>query len=217
MLTVAIFGATGTAGFEALRQCLADDRVGEVRAITRRPTGLSHAKLREVICDDYLNLPNMDAALAGVDACFFCLGISTTQARDEAHYREVTREYAMAAARKLLALSPACTFVYLSGGGAGLDSRWMWARVKAETERDLGTLGLARLFNLRPGYIHPARDRKSAVFMLRVSAWLHPLFRIMGKGMTIKSAELGRAMIALAAGNQPGGTFGNAALRKLAL
>lgn len=214
-LTVAVFGATGTAGFEAVRQCLADDRVGEVRVISRRPTGLGHAKLGEFLCDDFLNLPNLDAALTGVDACFFCLGISTTQARDEAHYREVTQAYPVAAARRLLALSPACTFVFLSGGGAGLNSRWMWARVKAEAERDLGALGLKRLFNLRPGYIHPAPDRRPAALMLRISILLHPLFRALGKGLTIKSAELAKAMIALAAGKQPGTMLGNAALRRL--
>ena len=41
---VLVFGATGTAGGSVLRACLGAPKVGEVRAITRRP--LAHEKLR---------------------------------------------------------------------------------------------------------------------------------------------------------------------------
>ena len=51
----------------------------EVRAVVRRSTGVRDPKLREIIHDDYLDYSAIADAFAGVDACFFCLGISVTQ------------------------------------------------------------------------------------------------------------------------------------------
>jgi hypothetical protein len=55
----------------------------------------------------------------------------------EAEYRRITHDFALAAAGMLRAQSPAAVFHFLSGAGAHPDSRYMWARVKAETDRDL--------------------------------------------------------------------------------
>lgn len=46
---VLVFGSTGTAGNGAIRASLADPAVSEVRAVTRRPLAVTHAKrTREV-------------------------------------------------------------------------------------------------------------------------------------------------------------------------
>lgn len=136
-LTVLVFGATGTAGGSVLRACLASPEIGEVRAIVRRPLALQHAKLRVTLHDDYLAYDAVRAAFRGVDACYFCLGISVYQVPDEAAYRRITQLFPLAAARVLREESPRAQFHYLSGGNASLTSRAMWARVKAEAERDL--------------------------------------------------------------------------------
>ena len=54
-MTILVFGATGSAGGSVLRACLASPEVTEVRAIVRRPTGLTHPRLREVVHADYLD------------------------------------------------------------------------------------------------------------------------------------------------------------------
>ena len=59
------------------------------------------------------------------------------QVSGEREYRVITYEYAMAAARAQRLGSSAAAFHFISGAGAHLNSRFMWARVKAETERDL--------------------------------------------------------------------------------
>jgi len=46
---VIIFGATGMVGQGALREALADTRVELVLTVGRRATGLTHAKLRELV------------------------------------------------------------------------------------------------------------------------------------------------------------------------
>ena len=53
------------AGSEALRQCLADPGVERVAVITRRPTGVAHAKLTEVALADFLDYGPLLSQLAG--------------------------------------------------------------------------------------------------------------------------------------------------------
>ena len=131
-LAVVIFGATGTAGTGALRAAVADERVTEVRAVTRRPLPAAHPKVRNILCTDFADLTPITDAFEAVDACLFCLGTSVRNVAGEVEYRAIHVQYALAAARAMLARSPAATFVYLSGAGTNRRSRMMWGRVKAE-------------------------------------------------------------------------------------
>lgn len=120
-----------------LQACQGSPLVDEVRAVVRRRLGVTDAGLREIVHRDFLDYEAIGDAFDGVDACLWCLGISVRQVSGEAEYRTVTHDYAVAAARMLRVRSPDAVFHYVSGQGAGLDSRMMWARVKAETEREL--------------------------------------------------------------------------------
>ena len=120
-----------------LRACLDAPAVTEVRALVRRSTASAIRSCARSFTTDYLDYRAIADEFAGVDACFFCLGVSVSQVPDEADYRRIHQAFPIAAARLLRAKSPAAQFHYLSGGSAELNSRWMWARVKAEAERDL--------------------------------------------------------------------------------
>src|SRR6188508_1256827 len=100
-------------------------------------SGSSHPKLRQTSHTDFASYTGVEAMFAGVDACLFCLGKSATQVSGEVEYRRITIDFARAAALALREQSPHAAFHYVSGAGAGLNSRFMWARVKAEAERDL--------------------------------------------------------------------------------
>lgn len=188
---VLLFGATGTAGTGALQACLADPRVTEVRAVTRRPLPITHPKLREVLCTNFADLAPITDAFSEVDACLFCLGTSVRNVPDEAEYRTIHVTYALVAASALLARSPDAAFVYLSGAGTNRQSRMMWARVKAEAEDQLAALPIAHLMCVRPGGIPPA---KPAGLERWVVAPLLKAFPSLGIG----AEELGRAMLAAA-------------------
>ena len=58
-LRIAIWSATGAIGSELLRQCLADPRVVEARAFTRRPISSEHSTVREVLVEDFLDLSSL--------------------------------------------------------------------------------------------------------------------------------------------------------------
>ena len=136
-MKILLFGSTGAAGGSVLKVCLRAPVVEEVRAVTRRPLATSNPRLRALAHDDFLDYTRIRRAFEDIDACLFCLGVSVTQVPEEAPYRRITHDFAMAAARALKTSSKHAIFHYVSGDGAALDSRFMWARVKADTERDL--------------------------------------------------------------------------------
>ncbi len=150
-MKVFIFGATGAAGGGVLQACLLAADVEEVRAIIRRPPGITADKLRVFVHNDYLDYAAVTEAFTDVDACLFCLGISATQVSGEAEYRRITHDFAVAAAEALKRHSPTAVFHFISGRSTSLDSRLMWARMKAETERDL--IALTGAVCWRPAFI----------------------------------------------------------------
>src|SRR5215213_10263099 len=150
-MKILLFGATGSAGGSVLRVCLETPAVEEVRVIVRRPLDLAHGKLRVFVHGNYLDFASVAEAFVNVDACLYCLGISATQVSVEKEYRVITHDFALAAAHALKAHSPGAAFHFISGQGTRLDSRMMWARVKAETERDL--IALMSAVCWRPAFI----------------------------------------------------------------
>jgi putative NADH-flavin reductase len=95
-MNVLIFGATGMVGQGVLRECLLDPDVQIVQTVGRTPTGLKHPKLRESVRSDLLDYTEIESALRGFDACFFCLGVSST-GMSGSEYERVTYGVTMAA------------------------------------------------------------------------------------------------------------------------
>jgi uncharacterized protein YbjT (DUF2867 family) len=211
-MKILLFGATGSAGGSVLRVCLEASAVEEVRAIVRRPLGLAHDKLRVFVHGDYLDFAPIQEAFENVDACLYCLGISATQVPAEKEYRVITHDFALAAARTLKAHSPGAVFHFISGQGTRLDSRMMWARVKAETERDLKEV--VDTVCWRPAFID-GEPSQSAPWILQAT---RPLFRLLSpiRGLYVSGKDLGRAMVRAAAENVRGRTIENVEIREIA-
>ena len=107
-----IVGATGMVGGEALRYALDHAAVGAATAIGRKPTGLAHPKLKEVLHQDFADCSALAGALSGQDAAVFCLG-AYTGAVPDAELRRITVDYTVEFARVLRASSPNATFAFL--------------------------------------------------------------------------------------------------------
>jgi uncharacterized protein YbjT (DUF2867 family) len=202
-MKVILFGSTGMIGQGALRACLADPEVEQVLALVRSPTGVTHAKLREVPHRDFADYAPLAGQLAGYDACLFCLGVSSV-GMNEAEYTKVTHGVTLAAARAVLEQSPGAAFLYVSGAGTDSSERGrsMWARVKGKTENDLLAMPFRAAYMLRPGYIQPVDGVVSKTRLYRVvyaiAGALFPLWKALFPKHVITTTELGRAMIAVA-------------------
>ncbi|HLX66826.1 MAG TPA: hypothetical protein VKR41_07510, partial [Puia sp.] len=88
-LSVILTGSTGMVGEGVLLACLDHPDVEKILVINRRPLGRSHPKLLEIIHSDFFNLAPIEPQLAGYNACFFCLGVSSVGMKKE-DYRHVT-------------------------------------------------------------------------------------------------------------------------------
>jgi uncharacterized protein YbjT (DUF2867 family) len=207
-MKVILFGATGMVGQGVLRECLLDASVESVLAVGRIPTAQRHAKLREIVHDNFLDYSAIEPQLAGYDACFFCLGVSSV-GMDAERYRHLTYDITLAAARTLARLSPQMVFIYVSGQGTDSSERGslMWARVKGKTENDLLKLPFKAAYMFRPAGIQPLhgiRSKTAWVQAIYVGAapLLSLLNRVAPKYMTT-TEQVGRAMIKVAKDGHP--------------
>jgi uncharacterized protein YbjT (DUF2867 family) len=201
-LKVIILGASGMVGQGALRECLRDPLVTEVLSIGRNVLVQSHTKLRQLTLPDLSDLSAIETQLAGYDACFFCLGVSSA-GMNEARYRTLTYDLTLAAARSLARLNPAMTFIYVSGVGtdSSEQGRSMWARVKGATENALLALPFHAVM-FRPGAIVPLHGIRSRT---RLYDLLYRLFKPLWFGalrlfpeQVTTTERVGLAMLAVA-------------------
>jgi len=194
-----IVGATGMVGGYALRCALDHPAVGTATAIGRKPTGLSHPKLNEVLHQDFADCSALAGVLAGQDAAVFCLGAYTGAVAD-AELRRITVDYTIEFARVLRGSSPNATFAFLSGGGADPTgrSRIAFARYKGEAEKALAAAGFPHVYVFRPAYIYPVQPRREPNVGYRLLRAIYPAFRMLFPNQVIRADDLARTMVDVA-------------------
>ena len=194
-MKIILFGATGMVGSGVLRQCLVDSHVESVLSIGRKPSGVSHPKLRDLTLADIFEFNVSADQLNGFDTFFFCLGVSSV-GMSETEYTHLTYDLTMGWAHALARANPATKFLYVSGMGTG--GKAMWARVKRRTEEALLALLPAaimiRLGALRPMHGERSKARGGGV-LLTVLSPLWPILQWLWPSGVITTEELGRAMI----------------------
>lgn len=190
-----ITGATGMVGEGVLLECLNHPDVEQVLVINRRPGGMSHPKLREIIHADYFELASIEQQLVGYDACFFCLGVSSV-GLNQAEYRHVTYDLTLNVAQTLAKVNSDMTFCYVTG--AGTDSsekgRVAWARVKGATENALIRL-FRKSYMFRPGFMKATPGQKNIKSYYTWIAWLYPIGRVLYPSGFCTLQEVARAMV----------------------
>ncbi|QEC45741.1 NAD-dependent epimerase/dehydratase family protein [Pseudobacter ginsenosidimutans] len=195
-LKVLITGASGMVGEGVLLECLQHPSVAEILVITRRTTGIQHPKLTEIIHKDFFNLFSLRDQLKGIDACYFCLGISSVGISADAYYR-TTYTLTMHMAELLVQASPQAVFCYVSG--AGTDSsehgRIRWARVKGQTENHLMKLPFKAVYAFRPAFMKPSPGQKNVKSIYKFISWLYPIGRKLSPNSYCTLREVGLAMI----------------------
>jgi uncharacterized protein YbjT (DUF2867 family) len=197
-----LFGGSGMIGQGALRELLARPEITQVVAVGRTPLPQKHDKLTELLLPDLTDYTSAGAALEGVDAVLFCLGVSSS-GMSEADYRRVTFDIPLAAAKALVTKSPGLTFCFISGAGTDATEKGgaMWARVKGEAENALQKVGLGAVYCFRPGYIQPmdgiASKTPSYRWMYFFLKPLYPLFKGLPSYVT-STRQLGFAMVEVA-------------------
>jgi uncharacterized protein YbjT (DUF2867 family) len=206
-MKVLIFGASGMVGQGVLRVCLHDSAVSEVLVIGRSVLAQQHPKMRMIVRDNLLDFSGLEGELASVDACFYCLGVSSSGLSEDA-YTRITFDLTLAAARALAQARPGACFTYVSGAGTDSSERGrsMWARVKGRTENALLALPLKSVM-FRPGAIAPLHGEVSKTpsyrLFYKVLGPLLPGLKAFFPGYITSTEQLGRAMLTVARQGSP--------------
>ncbi|MBO9635260.1 MAG: epimerase [Chitinophagaceae bacterium] len=195
-LKVLITGVTGMVGEGVLHECTLHPGISSILVLTRKPTGIDHPKIKEIVHQDFFNLFPIREQFRDIDACFFCLGISSVGIPAEQYYR-TTYTLTMHVATVLLQSSPQSIFCYVSG--AGTDSsekgRIRWARIKGQTENHLMKLPFKAVYAFRPGFMKPTPGLNNTKTIYKYINWFYPIGRRFFPGKYCTLRELGLAMI----------------------
>jgi nucleoside-diphosphate-sugar epimerase len=118
LIKAIITGTTGMVGEGVLLECLNNPAVEQILVINRKPGEIYHPKLHEIIHADFMNLSAVELHLAGYDACFFCLGMSSVGISQQ-EYKHTTYDLTLNVAQ-VLAKSP---------------PPWNWVNTKSRSMR----------------------------------------------------------------------------------
>lgn len=165
--TIAVFGASGTAGDGILKAALADPDIEKIHVITRRSTerideGVASGKVVMTIHMDYLDYSAVHEQIAEAEAVFWAIGLSSVGV-DEETYGMIHVDFPVQFVKEWTSVStkPSLSFHYISSSDISDDSSMMWAREKVRAENTL--FGFAedtrlKVIAYRPDYIGPTEE-----------------------------------------------------------
>ena len=157
MRNALVAGATGLVGKHLLSLLLDSPQYQKVYVLSRRPLGIEHPKLEEIIID-FDKLP--EAELPEVNDVFCCLGTTMKKAGSKEAFRKVDFEYPYELAQKALQKA-AEQYLLVSAMGANRNSFFFYNRVKGEVEESISQLlGYKSISILRPSLLLGERDEK---------------------------------------------------------
>lgn len=220
-MNVLLFGATGMIGSGTLIECLDHRDIDRVLAVGRRPSGVEHDDVEDLIHDDFLDYTSVVDRFEDYDACLFCLGVSAA-GMSEDDYRRITRDFTLAAADALWSVRPDATFCYISAAGADPEqrSRMMWARVRGGLENDLLARDGGPTWIFRPGYVQPTKGVRSRTTLYNAAyAVVGPLFPLLDRvaaDHVTTTERLGLALIRAARAGAPSTHLENRDINALA-
>lgn len=193
-MKIIITGSTGMVGEGVLLECLENNNITSVLSVSRKPSCITHPRLKELLVEDFMKINEYSNQLSGFDACFYCAGTSSVGMTEE-KYRHITYDTTISFAETVLKTNPDITFIFVSG--ASTDStekgKIMWARIKGKTENTLSKMGFKAQYNFRPGLMKPDKGQIHLKGFNKYIGLLYPLLGLFYTGSTTK--DIGRAMI----------------------
>ena len=199
-LRLLLVGASGEVGRSVMAQALADKRVDEVVALTRRPLPTAEKLINVVV--DFDNLPRQ-APWWTVDAVICTLGTTLRAAGSNEKFAAVDRDLPLRIARRARAAG-ATRFALNSSLGADAGSGNFYLRTKGEAEDAIRELGYPGYTIVRPSLIDADRaesrpGERLALTLARVLSSLVPR-----RWRAVTPAAIARALLDAALDPSPG-------------
>ncbi len=199
--TIAIFGASGTAGDGILKAALADPGIGKIHVITRRATprieeGVATGKVQMTRHMDYLDYTAVREQIAEASAVYWAIGTSSVGV-DEKTYGMIHVDFPLRFVTEWTSVSNNAdmSFHYISSSDISEDSSMMWAREKVRAEKTLFAFAEGtslRVIAYRPDYIGPTEEE--AHLGQDMLFWFFAPV-----GAAVRAQQIGEAMIEVTA------------------
>jgi nucleoside-diphosphate-sugar epimerase len=196
MKNIIITGTNGMIGNLILQKCLQRNDVAKVTSITRKPLGIYHPKLEEVLHDDFLDYTKIEEHFKNKDVCYYCIGVYTGQVPTE-EFKVITVAFTEVFALTLKENSPNASFCFLSGQGADSSekSKLLFAREKGIAENILLKLKFKATHIFRPGYIYPDMPRVEPNFFYKLMYFFYKPIKFIYPNIGVTSEKLTNTMV----------------------
>ena len=197
-MKVIITGSTGMVGKGVLLQCLEDNRIKKILLVNRTSIKLNNPKIKEIICDNFLNLADYEKDFIGYDACFHCMGISVVGSSDK-YYKTTTYDITKIITDLVFKGNKNAVFNYVTGEGTDSSEKGpiRWARIKGKAENYILQKGFKDSYMFRAGIIIPEKGIKSRTKIYNLFYVLmrpvYPILKLLPFITT--TSKLGNAMI----------------------
>jgi len=195
--TVAIFGASGTAGDGILKAALASADIEKIHVITRRITprmeeGVKSGKVQLTVHKNYLDYEDIIKQFVEVEAVYWAIGISSVGA-DEKKYGLIHVDFPMqfVAAWSNVSQVRDISFHFISSSDISEKSTTMWVREKIRAEQSLFAFAedsKMRVIAYRPDFIGSTKEQSH--LGQEILYWFFAPV-----GAAIRAEQIGQAMI----------------------
>ncbi|GAB3926409.1 NAD(P)H-binding protein [Larkinella terrae] len=145
-----LIGATGATGKDLVTTLLQDSYYTEIVTFVRRPTGITHPNLFEVVTD-FDQLEEVSGFING-DIWFSCLGTTLKTAGSKENQRHIDYEIPANFAR-IAKRNGVSRAVLLSAYGASATSNVFYSNIKGQLEDTIGHLAFEQYIIFRPGLL----------------------------------------------------------------
>lgn len=199
--TIAIFGASGTAGDGIFKAALADPGITKIHVITRRATprieeGVASGKVQMTIHMDYTDFTAVRDQISDADAVYWAIG-TNSMGVDEKTYAEIHVDFPMSFVEEWVSVSgkPNKSFHYISSSDISENSSSMWARQKFRAEKSLFAFANEhelKVIAYRPDYIGPTKE-EAHIGQSLLFWFFRPL------GAAVRARQIGQAVIEVSA------------------
>ena len=187
-----LIGASGLTGSHLLQLLLESEAYHTVYAYNRKPLGMVHPKLKEIIID-------FDTYQGTVDAntVFCCLGTTIKKAGSKDAFKKVDLGYPVKFA-KLQYEVGSQAFLVISAMGVSEKSFIFYNQVKATMEKEISAKGFNSLGIFRPALITGNRKehRAGEKIAVLVFGWLNKFLKgTLRKYQSIQASEIALGML----------------------
>lgn len=174
-----VLGSTGLVGSCVVQELLADGVYKNIILINRRPSGIQHEKIQEIITD-FSNIDFMNG-LIPVHSIFSCLGTTRKKTPDLQQYRFLEVTIPKTIIQRSMIRGQLNAVHVVSAVGAQKGASNFYIDIKGTLEEELSALEVPRTFLYRPSLILGDRkhDKRTGE---RIATAIMPIFDKFCKG-----------------------------------